>query len=122
MLWPILSGLYFFCSIFDVGAPSWKLVVVFWKLFGLTFGDMVFMLLWTGLLVTVWRQSRWAMAFSAVLASLSLFLLLASWLSFGGIVGPDGFTAFTLLSLMYIAGPLFVLEATVKFWRRGQLR
>ena len=62
------------------------------------------------------------MAFSAVLAFLSLFLLLASWLSFGGIVGPDGFTAFTLLSLMYIAGPLFVLEATVKFWRRGQLR
>ena len=53
VLWPILSGLYFFCSIFDVGAPSWKLVVVFWKLFGLTFGDMVFMLLWTGLLVTV---------------------------------------------------------------------
>ena len=122
VLFPILFHIYFVDLLCDEGAPFRKCVKLFLKFLDLKYGEITIMVLWAGLLITIWKQSRWALAFSTVLELLALVILLASWATFGGLVPPTGLRAFVLVTIVNSVAPFFVLEAVFKLWRRGQLQ
>ena len=124
VLFPILLHIYFMGMFCDAGMSFRKCLNLFLKFFylDLKYGDMTIMALWAGLLVTIWKQSRWALAFSTVLALLALLILLASWATLGGLAPMTELNGFALVIIANSVAPFFVFEAVFKLWRRGKLR
>jgi hypothetical protein len=122
MLWPILFDLHVAFALLGEGLPFVAKLQAFRIVFGLTYGEIIDMALWAGLLVSTLMQSRWALAFAGLLSLLAIAGLLAIWSVFGGIVGPTGFTGYTLLTIAIAITPLLVLEETIRLWRQGAIK
>jgi hypothetical protein len=122
MFFPVLPSL---SPTLFVAEADWTLQMKFrwfWRFLELKPGEIVIMGLWGALAVAVLKQSRWALAFAVVLAVIALLLILLNWALFGGIVGPSGFTVFTVVVVVELISPFFMLEAVFRLWRKGQLR
>lgn len=122
LLWPILFDLYFAFAILGQDSSFGEAFLLFRIVFDLSYLEIVEMILWTGLIVCLLKESRWSLIFSVLLSALAAVGLIALAAVSGSVFRQESLTGPVIMAIVVALAPFFILEATFRLWRKGALK